>query len=163
MRKLLSLILLLALSLMLVSCRGGDYYTYCELTLPLPEEYERAASEEFDALYSDGRAFVYITRITFDAAFADGIPDTYSPLEFARFYRLNNSHTEFEINTSSHVPRYSYTGIDGEREVFMMHTFYRTPYAYFVVTYSSPASRVAEYEADFISYANGATISFFED
>lgn len=162
MRKILSVITLLSLLVTLASCRGGDYYTYCELTLPLTEEYERVASENFDAVYSDGTAFVYMTRISFDAAFADGIPDTYSALEFARFYRLNNGHTELEINTSSHVPRYSYLGSDGEQELFMMHTFYRTPYAYFIVTYSAPASLISKYEDDFIRYADGATVSLYE-
>ena len=162
MRKTLSVIMLLSLLVALASCRGGDYYTHCELTLPLEKEYERVASESFDAVYSDGRASVYMTRISFDAAFADGIPDTYSALEFARFYRLNNGHTELEINTSSHVPRYSYFGSDGGQELFMMHTFYRTPYAYFIVTYSAPASLISEYENDFVRYADGATVSIYE-
>ena len=154
--------MLISLLLMLCSCRGEDYYTHCELTLPLAEEYERVASESFDAVFSDGTATVYMTRISFDAAFADGIPDTYSALELARFYRLNNAHTDLEINTASHVPRYSYFGSDGDETVFMMHTFYRTPYAYFIITYSAPASLISEYENDFVRYADGATVSLYE-
>lgn len=156
MRKFFSFFLLFSL-LLLTSC-GTEDFTYCELRLPLGGEFRSEASEGFDATYTDGSATVFVTRISFEAAFADGIPDTYSPLAFARFYQLNNSHTGLEIDTSSHVPRYSYTGSDGEASLFMMHTFYRTPYAYFIVTYSCAESLMAEYEDDFIRYADGAVI-----
>lgn len=159
MRKLLSLLLLFVL-MALTAC--GQSYTYCELTLPLPGEYKGEASDMFDAVYSDGYATVSVTRITFSAAFTDGIPDTYSPLQLARFYQLNNSHDGIEINADSHVPRYSYTGSTGDGEIYVMHTFYRSPYAYFIVTYTCDAQLFAKYEADFIRYADGAYFSDYK-
>ena len=156
MRKIFFLILIA--SLLLLSSCGTEKFTYCELRLPLGSEFRSEESDGFDATYTDGDATVFVTRISFEAAFADGIPDTYSPLAFARFYQLNNSHEGLEIDTSSHVPRYSYTGSDGEATLFMMHTFYRTPYAYFVVTYSCDEGLMTEYEDDFIRCADGAKI-----
>ena len=155
MRKFTSILLLIC-TLIFTSC-GKTEYIYCELTLPLSEDfYIDEPTDVYDAVFSNGEAAVAVVRITFSAAYADGIPDTYSPRAFAEFYKLNNGQSDIELKTKGDVPYYTYTLKDGANEFYLMQTFYRSKYAYLIVTYMCPIAAKVSYHMQFLNFATGA-------
>ncbi|MBQ8720395.1 MAG: hypothetical protein IJY65_05120 [Clostridia bacterium] len=155
MRKIVALILL-ACTILFTSCAQNDY-SYCELSLPLASDYYvNEPTEVYDAVFTNGEAAVAIVRISFSAAYADGIPDTYSPRAFAEFYKLNNGQADIELSLEGDVPYYTYTLADGDAEYFLMQSFYRSKYAYLIVSYMCPNAAKSEYFSDFLTYASGA-------
>ena len=137
----LALLILLALSFSLFSCSDGRR-EYCELGIILPSEFKSAdTGENFDLAYSNGRLFVGILRISYDAAASAAIPTTMTPLKLAEFYLRESEKGEIASDVLQHgdVPYYTYTMGEGEGEYFYMPTFYSTPYAYFIITFITPA------------------------
>ena len=152
MRKFTAIILLIC-TLLFTGC-GNNEYSYCELTIPLPSDfYADEGGEVYDAVFSNGEAAVAIVRITFSAAYADGIPDTYSPRAFAEFYKLNNNQEDIELSVSGDVPYYTYTLSEDTDEYFIMQTFYRSKYAYLIVSYMCPQAAKDSYFPVFLTCA----------
>ena len=155
MRKITAIILLIC-TLLFTGC-GDDGYSYCELTIPLPSDfYTDESGEVYDAVFSNGEAAVAVVRITFAAAYADGIPDTYSPRAFAEFYKENNNQGDIELLVSDGLPYYTYTLAEGEAEYFIMQTFYRSKYAYLIVSYMCPLLAKDSYFPVFLTCASNS-------
>ena len=76
---------------------------------------------------------VGISRLSHITATENGILATHSPLKFAEIYRDRTGHDE-AIFEYGDVPYYSYVSNKGYRYI---PTFYRTPYAYFIITFIS--------------------------
>ena len=53
-KRILSLMLLIISLISLFSC-GGEKYSYCEMVLPLGEEFYEVEVEDFDKAFSDGK------------------------------------------------------------------------------------------------------------
>lgn len=159
MKKVLSLILLTALSLATFSCKKDDTVRveYCELGIVLSEGFEPYDQGEiFNAAYSDGRTVVGIRRYSFVDCFEYGFLSTYTPEKFAKVY-LDKFGLEASVGVQMHgdVPYFAYTNIDaGGTAYYYMPTFYCTPYAYFVITFITPASRQVEGRAEFLTYTS---------
>lgn len=158
-----------------VSCQSTRAYQHCEIILNLPKGYvERdpkepliiedaggiphaflmSNAEKTDLLLSDSRSVVALTRISHDAAIKDGIVPVGSALDFAKLYR-DLSGVEAEVYQHSEIPYYVYTlTSDKGVEFSFMATFYRTPFAYFVVLYVAASDVFSDIDEDFLSYAS---------
>lgn len=159
-KRAISLILVLAaLAALLVSCSDERDFTHCELTLTLPKDFEERKSDNFDLLVTNGEATVGILRITFNAAFNQGIPETFTAKQFASFF-MYNSKKEAELYTFDGVPYYSYIESSGSKSLFCLATFYRTQYAYIYVLYSTEKSKESEWRENFLSYAVSASFDY---
>ena len=157
-KRIISFLLLFASLFTLASCR--DKRGYLELGLEIPRSYEeRAAEDTFDAAYTDGAAVIGIIRWSFQAAIDDGIVETYSPEAFARYYRNRIGKNECEIKFSGDAPYIVYE--DGEDIIYSYLTsFYRTRYAYFVVTFVTESLLFPDYESEFLKIAKSAYLDY---
>ena len=159
MRRALMLLLLFCLCLSLFSC--GEDYGYLELRLEMPKAYESADAEgSFDAAYSDGRAVIGITRLSFEAAIDDGIIETYTPKAFAKYYKKRIGKENLEIYENGDVPYILYTEQKDGVSYFYQCSFYRTKYAYFVVVAVCREDFSDMYSEEFLEIAKSAYIKY---
>lgn len=163
MKRLLSLTLIIVISLSLFNCqkqeapRNEKLVEYCEIGMLLSPEFELYDhGGTFNEAYSDGKIIVGFSRYSFLNCVEYGFLDTYTPMKFAQVY-LSKFGREVEGGVQVHgdVPYFAYTAehSDGS-SYFYMPTFYCTPYAYFVITFITPASRQVDGRAEFLYYAS---------
>ena len=152
---LISLLLILALSVSLCSCSRDKRVEYCELGIVLTKDFEVYESDgAFNLAYSDGNVIVGIARYSFVDCEEVGLLTTYTPLKLANVYLEKLGRTVDEkVKQRGDVPYFTYTetASDGA-QYFYMPTFYRTPYAYFVITFITPKSREVEGRVEFFEY-----------
>ena len=135
LKRLLSLLLTLPILLSLFSC-GRKEYTYCEIGFEIPRAYRQVnASDDFDLAFEKRGSFIGIRRMSFDAVEGEGLLATHTPYTLAEIYRerlgASNMSTVF---THGDIPYFVYTLSDGYSTYAYMPTFYKTRYAYFVIT-----------------------------
>ena len=154
-RKLVSILLLIVLSVSLFSCNKGKRVEYCELGLVLTKDFDAYDSEgAFSVAYSDGNTIVGISRYSFVDCEELGLLTTYTPTKLAEVYLdMMDRAVDEGVKRHGDVPYFTYTGSaeDGS-SYFYMPTFYRTPYAYFVITFITPKSREVEGRVEFFDY-----------
>jgi hypothetical protein len=160
-RFVISLLLILSLILTLGSCKKGRAVEYCELGIVLPKDFEPYDSNgAFDVAYSSSEAIVGIVRYSFVDCHEYGFLSTLTPEVFAEVYlEKYGDPSSSSVGIRGDVPYYTYTksASDGN-SYFYMPTFYRTPYAYFVITFISPSAISNEMEENFLEYAETAYI-----
>ena len=155
-KKIITLILTIAVVLSLVSC--GEDYTHCELTLPLSEDFEKEKTNDFDLLYTNGKAAVAVVRMSHSAAIVEGIPDYLTAYEFGALW-LTLVKRDAEMVSTPEVDYTTYYEISGEIKSFYLASFYRTPYAYFTVLYCVDASLEDEWRVKFLDFATKTSIN----
>lgn len=150
--------MILALSLSLLSCSDGDgVFSYCELRIPLTEDFYSVEDENFDATYSNGDYAVAILRISFVAAVREGIPETMSAYEFGSFWI---ERCQREANLISGDTVYcEYYETQSNTEYFYLEAFYRSAYAYFVVLFTTPSELEEAGRVDFLKFANNVSFT----
>ena len=151
----IALILILALLTSLTSCSDEKRVEYCELGIILTEDFITYDTDgAFNVAYSDGNVIVGIARYSFVDCEELGLLSTYTPLKLANVYLEMMDRTVDEtVKSRGDIPYFTYTETaeDGS-SYFYMPTFYRTPYAYFVITFITPKSREAEGRVEFFGY-----------
>ena len=159
MKRILSLILLFAvLVLSLAGCDRMMPVEYCELAVVLNIDFETYDSDgAFDTAYSDGDVIMGMTRYSFvDCEDQYGLLPTLTPEKLAEVYRSKSGKDEkIEILKTGDVPYYYYSTSDG---LVYLLSFYRTPYAYFVVTYITPIANFDTQYEQIIEYMESAYI-----
>lgn len=154
-KRTLSVLLTLVLLLSLASCDDKDRFEYCELGIILTEDFKSYDSEgAFNVAYSDGNTIVGIARYSFVDCEELGLLSTYTPKKLAEVYLDMMDRTVDEgVIVYGDVPYFTYTETsDDGSEFFYMPTFYRTPYAYFVITFITPKSREVVGRVEFFEY-----------
>lgn len=145
----LSLIIILSLA----SC-GAEKYKYCELVIPLDSDFRKTKNENFDASFTDGESVVAIVRISFVAAYKEGIPETLTPNEFGKFW-LRKCGREAEVAVEDGVSFSTYYEKQNESEYFYLESFLRSHSAYFVVLFATAKSNEEAGRAKFLEYTKG--------
>lgn len=163
-RKIFLLLTLFALLISLISCVEDEpVYGYAEIRIDLNGTFSEHNSDGiYDAAYSDGRIVVGILRLSFAACEADGIPATVSPRIFSGYYRQRalDGVDVSETVTDGDVVYFTYrqSSVLGDDYTYLA-TFFKTPYAYFVITYVMPSE---EFErngfSEVIEYAHTTRI-----
>ena len=152
---LVSIVLIFAILTSFVSCTNDKRFEYCELGLILTKDFESYDSGgSFNVAYSDGNTIVGIARYSFVDCIEVGLLTTYTPRKLAEVYlNMMDRTIDDGINVYQDVPYFTYTETteDGS-SFFYMPTFYRTPYAYFVITFITPKSREAQGRVEFLGY-----------
>ena len=160
----LSLLLTVALLFGMTSCSNEKRVEYCELGIVLTKDFITYESEgAFNVAYSDGKVIVGISRYSFVDCIEVGLLTTYTPMKLATVYLDMLDRTVDEaVNKRGDIPYFTYTekAEDGS-EFFYMPTFYRTPYAYFVITFITPKMREVEGRVEFFGYMD--TVYLLED
>lgn len=159
-RYAIAILAVLTLISTLCSCSREVGREYCEFGISLPKEYkEQDSGGSFDAAYSNGEAVVGITRISFEAAVLDGIPATLSPLKFAELYKERTDRDWCRVILLGDVPYITYPSSSDSGKVYTyLIGFYRTPYAYFTVTFVTEEKNGEKYQEEFLSLLNKAYI-----
>ena len=151
LKRLLLLALSLALSFSVIACSQSQTYSHCEMVLPLADDFYEVENADFDKSYSNGIAAVAILRLSFEAAFSSGIPETFNTEEFGRFW-LRECGRSAEIVRYEGIAHCTYTESVGETDYFCLAAFYRTYYAYFVVLFTVEDAVRTEWEGEFLRY-----------
>lgn len=150
-----SLILLMAILLSLASCSNEKRVEYCELGIILTDDFITYDTDgAFNVAYSDGNTIVGIARFSFVDCEELGLLSTFTPLKLANVYLEMMDRTVDEVvKVRGDIPYFTYTETaeDGSK-FFYMPTFYRTPYAYFVITFITPKAREDEGRVEFYGY-----------
>ena len=156
-KKIIPFILILAIVVSLASCQKDKRVEYCELGIVLPKEFTPYDSDgAFNVAYSDGNSIVGILRYSFVDCDELGIATTFTPYKFAGVYLdMLDRQVDTPVKEHGDVPYFTYTVTkdDGSR-YFYMPTFYRTPYAYFVITFITPKAREDAGRAEFLQYTS---------
>jgi hypothetical protein len=151
----ISFLLLFAVLFGSTSCSHERRVEYCELGIVLTDDFITYESEgAFNVAYSDGSVIVGISRYSFVDCIDVGLLTTYTPMKLAEVYLEMLDRTVDEgVTRRGDVPYFTYTDTaeDGS-SFFYMPTFYRTPYAYFVITFITPKVREAEGRVEFYGY-----------
>ena len=150
-----SIVLVLALLLSLASCSDARRVEYCELGIVLTKDFEPYESEgAFNVAYSNGTVIVGIARYSFVDCEELGLLSTYTPLKFATVYLEMMDRTVDEgVTRRGDIPYFTYTETSSDGyEYFYMPTFYRTQYAYFIITFITPKAREVEGRVEFFGY-----------
>ena len=159
--RLLSALLLISAVFSFVACAKKNRFEYCELGIVLNGDFEEYDSEgAFNVAYSDGNVIVGITRYSFVDCEEYGLLSTFTPLKLAEVY-LGKMNRESDNGIEKHgdVPYFTYTEYsDDGSAYFYMPTFYRTPYAYFVITFITPKMREGEGRVEFYAYMSSVYI-----
>ncbi len=142
MKKIIAFLLILTMLFAFSSCerRGVEF---CELGIGLTSEFKPYdASGAFNVAYSDGNLIVGITRYSFVDCIEQGLLTTHSPERLAEIYLERLGVEPFEgIISHGDVPYFIYEmERDGEAYDYTL-TFFRTQFAYFVITFITPADR----------------------
>ena len=154
-KRAVSLILLVCMLFSLSSCSNEKKFEYCELGIVLTKDFEAYnSSGAFHAAYSDGTTIVGFTRYSFVSCEENGLLTTWTPRKFASVYLEMMERTVDEgIKMVNEIPYFSYTNTDSSgNKYYYMPTFYRTPYAYFIITFITPDVRKEEGRAEFFEY-----------
>ena len=139
------------------SCKGNKgVFTYCEMSISLGEDFSADEHENFDAVYTNDVYIVAVLRISFMAALGEGIEETMTPYEFGKFYVEKCNRPTAIVD--GEVAYCEYTDISGSVEYYYVESFYRSPYAYFVILFAAPVYARTEAKTDFIKYAQ--TVNF---
>ena len=153
-KALISFLLIIAFVTSFVSCKSANV-EYYELGIVLTNNFEPYDSGGvYNASYSDGKTIVGIARYSFVDCEEYGLLTTFTPLKLANVYLDMMDRTVDEgVKKHGDVPYFTYTQTaeDGS-QYFYMPTFYRTPYAYFVITFITPKVREAEGRVEFLKY-----------
>lgn len=159
-RTAISILLLIATVLSLASCKKKSHeqrIEYCELGMVLTDEFSAYESDGvFNLAYSDGNMIVGISRYSFVDCEQVGLLTTYSPKKLANVYleRLGMQVDE-KVKMQGDVPYFSYTKTESDGvEYYYMPTFYRTQYAYFIITFITPKARMIEGREEVFEYIN---------
>ena len=146
MCKPFSVILVLLISFSLISC-GARIPSHAEMRIPL-ENFSEIEAEGFDKAYSVGDSVVAVLRISFEAGFNQGIPETFSPRKFAEFY-MKESGRSCDIFEIGNIPYYEYV----DSGIYHLASFYRSRYAYFLVLFGAEESSADSLRDGFVSIA----------
>lgn len=138
---------------LLISC-SEDGYGHAELVIPLPDTYEAFETESFDAAYTDGKSTAAILRISFEAAYKSGIPDSFMPDEFAAFY-MNEVDIDCQISDGGDFAYCEYTVEQKGIEYSYLASFFRSKYAYFIVVFTTDSISYQNEKSAFLEYADG--------
>ena len=150
-KRVISAIIILAVSLSIISCSKDSDYSHCEMVIPLDNGYREIKNQDFDKTYSNGEYVVAILRISFVAAVNEGIPETMTDVEFAEFWLEKCGREANVINDGVTYAEY-YDGSPNS-ESFYLEAFYRSNYAYFVILFASDISAEEFARFEFLNYA----------
>ena len=130
------LLLVVAVLLSLASCTKRKQ-TYCEIGFTLPRGFvELSAPDDFDLAFENGGEIIGIRRLSFSTVLEEGLLTTHTPERLAEIYRerigVGNASTVF---LHGDVPYFIYTLYADGGSYAYMPTFYRTQYAYFIITF----------------------------
>lgn len=157
-KRLVSILLLLASIFLLASC-GGEIYGHAELEISLPEKFREFEADSFDAAYTNGKALVGIIRISFDASFNEGVPDFLTPEQFARFYKTATKR-EGDIAFHRDTPYYEYSEVQSGVKNLYLASFYRSKYAYFAVIFATPEIFSESLREEFLAYTETVIFNY---
>lgn len=141
--------------LTLPSCNRDRRVEYCELGIILPKDFDEYDSGGvYNIAYSDGKTIVGIARYSFVDCEEYGLLTTFTPMKLAEVYLDMMDRTVDEtVKKQGDVPYFTYTETaDDGSQYFYMPTFYRTPYAYFVITFITPKVREVQGRVEFLEY-----------
>lgn len=145
--------LLVLLFFSLTSCTSEKTFSYAELSIVLDSSFEELSSEQYDLVLEGDGMNVGLKRISLLAAVESGIPDTYSPERFAEYF-LSKRGEDAEIFTYGDIPYFSlYESVSGV-EFYTLYTFYRSKYAYFIITFAAERQDEGKFREKFFEYAN---------
>ena len=164
MDRIASLLLAVLLIFTLSSCTRYESFEYCEMGIYLTREFEDYDSEgAFHVAYSNGETIVGINRFSFVDCEEYGLLTTYTPEQLAKVYLYKLGSEAIDgVEAHGDVPYFCYTALSSDgNKYFYMPTFYRTPYAYFVITFVTPDIRAAEGRVEFLDYAS--TVHILDD
>lgn len=141
-KRLISLLLLLSCLTGLVACgdeEEGGFKTFTseELSITLSDSFYQAEDPTSNLLLTNGKMTVSFKRLSFIDAEASGVSAAYSDVRFANYF-LQNSGIDSEVFMSGDTPYYTYYS-EGETRLFCLASFYRTPYAYFILIFATSA------------------------
>lgn len=159
--RIISLVIILALAMSLVSCYGEpEGFGHAELKLNLPRSFDDFdTGGAYDVAYSREGMVVGILRLSFEMCAAEGILTTMSPRVFAEFYRNRAGNLAGDIEVEGDIPYFTYKLLgDDNLSYTYMPTFYVSHYAYFVVTF---ITKTDEFEAERVNISDYLTeVSF---
>lgn len=153
-KRLCAVFVLAVLMTSICSCKDKGV-EYCELGIMLPDDFEEYDSVgAFDVAYSNKEIIVGFSRLSFVDCVESGLLTTWSPYKLATVYLDKmDKPTDSGVEQHGDVPYFTYTSVDGQgNSYFYMPTFYRTQYAYFVVTFITPSSNKVVGRAEIFKY-----------
>ena len=162
LKRVIAILISVALSVALFGCGRDAVFTFLDLNIALDSGYyETEAGEGTNMLLTNNESTVSIKRLSVVDAEKQGISGSYSALQFAEFFLINN---ELKGNLASYgdVPYYSYYDDASGVKLFCISAFYRTPYAYFIVIFASSSNREDEAREEFFDAMASVTYNIIK-
>ena len=138
--------------LLAVACKKETVYGHCELVMNLESDFYEEKNDGFDVCYTNGKYVVGILRISFDAAYSEGISDALNARQFGAFW-LTKCERNVEILRHEDIDYAEYFDVVSGTEYYYLSSFYRSPYAYFVVLFGTQRKDMTEGRVKFLNYS----------
>ncbi len=163
LRRFFSLILIVSLSLAVFSCEKDEEpkYEYCEIGIDLADDYRPYDSEgAFNAAYTDDSSIVGIVRISYADCASMSISAAWTPRMLADYFLAESPYSSLSsVEMRGVTPYYTYTEVDENGdEYFAIQSFYRTEYAYVVITFITSKAREEAGRYEFLRYIDSVYI-----
>ncbi len=155
MRRIFSLAFVALMIFSFVACSDEDEidmsyrHTYCEIALDLPTSYAEAESDSYDALFTNGEAYVGISRLSFLGIENDDLDGSMFPDTVSRKYAESNG-LDVEISDKDEYSYFVYT----DSGYYNLIAFYRSKYAHFIVRFVCIEEKTEKFASDFLRYAS---------
>lgn len=163
-KRIFALFAAVVFTLSAVSCSSDKAkYTYCELTIDLPDGFYSVKNDDFDVVYSNGRYMTAILRISFQAAVMENIPETLTPYEFGEFWIEKCERDATLKKENSVYCEYFEYDEKTEKEYFYLEAFYRSAYAYFVILFAVDSEFYDTGRVDFLKYSESVNFTLYSE
>ena len=151
-KRLIAFFTVISLMLVSVACKKEKVYGHCERVINLDGDFYEEKNNDFDACYTNGKYVVGILRISFDAAYSDGISDALNARQFGAFW-LTKCERNVEIQRHKDIDYAEYEEVVLGTEYYYLASFYRSNYAYFVVLFGTQKKDMDEGRVKFLDYS----------
>lgn len=163
-KRIFTLFVAVIFTLSIVSCSSDETkYTYCELTIDLPDDFYSVKNDDFDVVYSNGEYMTAILRISFQAAVMENIPETLTPYEFGEFWIEKCQRDATLIKENSVYCEYFDYDEKNDNEYFYHESFYRSAYAYFVILFAVDSELCDTGRVDFLKYSESVKFTLYSE
>ena len=138
MKRFISCLIFIAILFSLGSCSSEVRMEHCELGIILPDGFEPYDSDgTFDVAYTDGELIAGLARVSYPAGIESGVSSTLTAHSFAEIYADRSGRVDSIVFDYGDCAYFTYADTVDYTTYRYTHTFYKTPYAYFVISFIS--------------------------
>jgi len=152
LKRIVAFALLVAALLSLFSCTADKEHRVSELVITVPKNFEVISDNpNADLTLSNGEATIAVTRLSYES---ESIPGPVTVTVFAEQF-IENLGLDATVYKYGDIAYATYYSKSGGASLFSTVAFVRSPYAYFMLLFSTSEAGEGEWRERFLELADG--------